>query len=614
MIGGYLYSRLDEEVDTRLRAILEDSFNRVEVWENGYFFYDDSFQDNQASHLISGEMIALSQDILVIRDSDAGYRSLSLQKEFPGMFKKEGSNAFNLISSDFRMILVSRMNGGKNLFMVSNRAGAGRIYYHRLPTGILLASDLRFLLRIIPFNVSISGIYSILKYGAVPEPMTISNDVLAVPPAHYVKYDLNSGEYSTKSYFKLEFTYPDDDGPYNIEPAILEPIKDVLLQSSKFLGTYDPGMLLSGGIDSSLYASYLSQTYKKKLQAFYCAFGENDPELPFAKSMAEQIYANLQIAYMREPDALNIVENTVQLTDHPFADFSSMPMVFLLKYIKEHFTESAVIIECNGGDDCFGFPDLTTEKKFIFKHHFPSFLKRVISSLLKNSAHWKWESLEGTKARLLSLTDVHETTPLNYFLVLPPLNYLGLETPQGWDDNLLQRVMEDVFSACGKDYEGLGYKARVTIRQLIHVNSRRWSAKALSVGESLGLRLIYPYIWHEVLVEQGRLPWNAKIHNGVIKWPLKKLLEAFMPKPFIYRKKSGFIPPFAKWLNYRDFNHKVRDILLDRRGYTLEIVPSRILDELLSDALDGKKLRHPVLNFLWGALFTEMWIQRYKSY
>ena len=86
-----------------------------------------------------------------------------------------------------------------------------------------------------------------------------------------------------------------------------------------------------------------------------------------------------------------------------------------------------------------------------------------------------------------------------------------------------------------------------------------------------------------------------------------------MPKEFIYRKKSGFVPPFAKWLTNRDFNKKVRDILLVQNGFITEIVPVRILDELLSDALNGKKLRFPILNFLWAALFAEMWIQEYKQ-
>ena len=115
-------------------------------------------------------------------------------------------------------------------------------------------------------------------------------------------------------------------------------------------------------------------------------------------------------------------------------------------------------------------------------------------------------------------------------------------------------------------------------------------------------------------MEQGKLPWNAKVYNGIVKWPLKRLLEEFMPHDFIYRKKSGFVPPFASWLTDKTFNSKTREILFTQGSYVGEIVPSQILDELLSDALNGRRLRFPVLNFLWSAIFTEMWIQRYKQH
>ena len=173
--------------------------------------------------------------------------------------------------------------------------------------------------------------------------------------------------------------------------------------------------------------------------------------------------------------------------------------------------------------------------------------------------------------------------------------------------------MEEVFSSCGKQYDTLRYEAKLTIRQLLHINSRQWAAKAFSVGENLGIRVIYPYIWSDVLTVQGTIPWEAKIHQGVVKWPLKRLLEEFMPKEFIYRQKSGFVPPFVQWLTSKPFNQTVRDILLASDSTIGRIIPPRIIDELLDDALTGKSLRFPVLNFLWAALFAEMWIQKHQK-
>jgi hypothetical protein len=44
-----------------------------------------------------------------------------------------------------------------------------------------------------------------------------------------------------------------------------------------------------------------------------------------------------------------------------------------------------------------------------------------------------------------------------------------------------------------------------------------------------------------------------------------------------------------------------------------ELLPARILEDLLEDARKGKELRHSILNMLWGAFFTESWIRAQKN-
>ena len=87
-----------------------------------------------------------------------------------------------------------------------------------------------------------------------------------------------------------------------------------------------------------------------------------------------------------------------------------------------------------------------------------------------------------------------------------------------------------------------------------------------------------------------------------------------MPREFIYRQKSGFVPPFVQWLTNRNFNQTVRDIVLASHSSVGQIVPATIIRALLDDALLGKNLRFPVLNFLWAAIFSEMWIQKYHRH
>ena len=371
-------------------------------------------------------------------------------------------------------------------------------------------------------------------------------------------------------------------------------------------------LAFSGGIDSSLYACYLDSVADDHFDGINCIFGDDDPEFAYARSLANKLKINFHVGKMEGDAAAHMVSDTVDLTAHPFSDFSSLPIVYILKYMKENVTDSNMLIEGNGGDDCFGFPDLGTQTKMMIKSRFPGVIKTALSALFSNSDAWRIESQKTFLARILALSDVHEINPLNYFLALTPVNFIGLREYQSWDREV-NRHLETGFTNLVENMRALSYEANTTVRQLMHVNSRRWAAKAHSVAESLGIKIVYPYIWRDILVEQGKIPWQIKINQGVVKWPLKRLLEQYMPHDFIYRKKSGFVPPFKSWLTDHKFNQMVRDILLSPDSNITRIVPAQTIELLLNDANKGENLRHAILNFLWGSLFTEMWIKKYQS-
>lgn len=610
MIGGYLFQQEQLKLVKRLHELLGETYQQIPCGNMGFLFHDTPYADFPTTSFISDRLTILTQDMLVINHTNGEYRLLDGQKELPDLFLRKGTEVFHEIVSDFRMIVLDQKQADTALYLVSHRAGNGRLYYSQTEAGILFCSDLRFLLKIVPLVANDAAIYAMLKYCAIPEPMTISRNISVVPPAHYLRYNLKKGTAQIQVYYQFEFPCDQQQHKADEFDALLQPLKQSLRKSARFLQRYHPAILISGGIDSSLYASYLHEFKNgERLHGINCAFGEDDPEFPYAQRMAEKVKAHFHVGKMEQKDALSLLEDTVTLTGHPFADFSSLPIVFILKFMQEHVKEAQMLIEGNGADDCFGFQALGGRSKMEWKHRFPEIAKETLAALFQYSKSWKWRSHEGFLARILALADDHERNFFNYFLVFAPTNFVGLHTHRELDREVYE-VMERVFSACDKDYLYSSYEAKTTIRQLLHINSRRWAAKAFSVGENLGIRVIYPYIWRDILDIQGTIPWQAKLYNGVVKWPLKRLLEEFMPQEFIYREKSGFVPPFVRWLTNRDFNRMVRDTLLASDANLRRLVPPRILAELLDDALSGKKLRFPILNFLWAALFTEMWIRK----
>jgi hypothetical protein len=75
--------------------------------------------------------------------------------------------------------------------------------------------------------------------------------------------------------------------------------------------------------------------------------------------------------------------------------------------------------------------------------------------------------------------------------------------------------------------------AKMSVAQFYHINSRLWTSKGYCPAQNMNINQIFPYTWKNILDEQCKLPKNVKVHNGIIKWPLKKLLEKYMPKDYI---------------------------------------------------------------------------------
>jgi len=605
MIGGYLSKVPQPTLEEKLSQF--QHWSKIPIGKWGFLFHDNCFTELQNLVAQNNQCIALTQDLLVTKDINGEYRPFRLESELVTPFPTKGCEVLQKIISEFRMIIVHPQNA--IVWLISQRAGAGRIYYYRFRDGIFFSSDLRVLLQIVPLELNEIALYSILKYGAAPEPITISSNISVVPASHYLEYHLLDETQEAQPYFQFRFnarqTLSEDQ-----EELTLMPAKNALQKTARFLNRYSPSMLLSGGIDSSLFACYLHQASPKDRDGYYCAFGADDAELPFAQQISQITKFGLAIAEMQNQDACQILQEVVKLTDHPFGDFSSLPIAFILKQVRENTSGPAMVIECNGGDDCFGFSALNSYKKTNIKNSVPKSCKKVWAWLSRWTKHWKWKDKEGLWARLASLVDVHELCFYHYFLVRSPMNYLRLRVSQDWD-MALSELMESIFQSCSQSTPEWGFEEMTTVRQLMHVNSRLWSAKALSVGESLGLRVVYPYIWQDVLVAQGQIPWTSKIRQGIVKWPLKQLLQEFMPYEFIYRPKKGFDPPLARWLMDPTFNKQVREVLLDAKAITSQMIRRRTLEKIIEDARRGHGLRFPILNFLWSALFTEMWLKHH---
>ena len=103
-------------------------------------------------------------------------------------------------------------------------------------------------------------------------------------------------------------------------------------------------------------------------------------------------------------------------------------------------------------------------------------------------------------------------------------------------------------------------------------------------------------------------PFRTRVYS-LVKWPLKKMLEEFIPEDFIYRPKSGFVPPWRRWLQNEKINCFTKESLLGGTGYISTVLREEWIECILKH-LKKSNANPPtmVLNTMWGALSTELWL------
>jgi len=244
MIGGYIGKHAERWIEKLIGARSIQHIAAVGLsghGANGYLFCSENSTGRAPSgatlHL-SPQLAVVSEDLLVIGHPDSDYHEVDVGEGFAQLYQQHGRAAFEKIVSDFRMVVVDFTASSRALYLVSDRAGSGRMCFERTGNGIAFCSDIRVLLATGPREISDVALYAILKYGAVPEPMTICATIRAVPVGHYARFDLPDFSLKIEPYFKFRFAYGDTDSSAECDVSALDSSRRVLRASAEFLGEH----------------------------------------------------------------------------------------------------------------------------------------------------------------------------------------------------------------------------------------------------------------------------------------------------------------------------------------------------------------------------------------
>ena len=258
-------------------------------------------------------------------------------RELGGMF------AFALFDPAAQTVLLAR-----------DRSGEKPLFFRSNDDQFTFASEAKALLidPTCPRRVRAQSLNEYLAYGYVTGVNTMFADVLRVAPGHRAIVDLRTGTVAHDAYWELPRTVSSS------QSATAEDLTDRLHEHLKLavrqqlMADVPIGVLLSGGVDSSLITAIAAEVSTTKLRTFTARFPGHagHDEGPYAKMVAEYLgteHVELETAAADVDLLLRLVDQF----DEPISDSSMIPTFLVSQEIRRHAT---VALGGDGGDELFG--------------------------------------------------------------------------------------------------------------------------------------------------------------------------------------------------------------------------------------------------------------------
>jgi len=366
------------------------------------------------------------------------------------------------------------------------------------------------------------------------------------------------------------------------------------------------GVLLSGGIDSTVVLSCAVQETSKRISTFTIGFGgeEFDDERPFARLAAEQFGTEHHEITISAEDFSSFLPAYVRNMEEPVCEAPAVALHYVSRLARQHVK---VVLSGEGGDEAFA--GYQTYRNLLLIER----IKRVagpMRHLLASSCEWVG-SLNGLD-RFKKYAPIFRTPLAHYYYsrVGSPFDYFNVHraqlcTPNFWcaisDENSKQIVERLIDRVDGQAAQ------QSPLNRMLYVDTKTWlpddllvKADKMTMANSLELRV--PLLDHLVLEFAAALPTRFKVKGWTTKRILKEAFKDRIPREIINRRKTGLPVPLRRWMR-SDLQDFVRDVLLSGRSISRGYFRKNAIQKLLeSNAVNGALMKE-----VFSLLTLELW-------
>lgn len=517
------------------------------------------------------------------------------------LYEEYGHGMVDHLRGQFAFVLWD--NNDQTLFLARDRFGIKPLWYAHRNGAFIFASEPSALLEseLVDRKINKQAIHRFLSFRAVPQPDHIFQGIKAIPAGHWAMYSKDTlvlHKYWT-------YPVPHENSMSEQTNHIEKNVEDLLTEAiqCRLESDVPVGLMLSGGLDSSLIAALLREKLDCTIQTFFLGF-QNAPakydEREAAQTVASKFKTDHLEHFVTEDDIFRVFPDFIKTLPQPCSD--GLQKYLLSEFVSKHVK---VVLSGSGGDELFAGYDwfqqiLKLKNKSGIRKCFPHFCRQYLFHRFGQSI--------GVSERMKRLSFfLHDDSFLSRYNIYKSLfkdeEKTYLCTKDFFDAADISSTMDSLekilrpFDHLPEVDQISWLQIETDLKNIILLNE-----DVVSMAHSLEMRV--PYLDHLLAEYVGRLYHQRKMKNQQTKYIIKAIAEKFLPYDIVHRPKHGFIMPVGQWLKgplKPLFENVFSRESIERRG----IFQWQSIQKLKEQFLAG----HDSYYRIWNLMILELWLR-----
>jgi len=462
----------------------------------------------------------------------------------------------------------------QSLFVSRDRMGIKPFYYSIDGGRFRFASNMQALLASGGIDTSINpvALHNIFSlHAVVPAPNTIINGVQKLEPGTSLTLS-RDGQRTTHRYWHLNAQRPaetmsEDEWTHSIHDALRDAVRKRL-----DVADVPVGVLLSGGLDSSLLVALLAEAGVKDLRTFSIGFEDQPEEKGSEFEFSDQVVARYQTQHHKyhipNDQVLKRLPEAVNFMSEPM--FGQDAVAFYL--LSEQVSQQVKVVQSGQGAD------------EVFAGYF-----------------WYERMAAETEG-----SDVERFA--RHYYDRDHDEYLRMVTAKYRGEDHTSRILGELFAQPGAD-SYIDKVLRLDTTTLIVDDPVK---RVDNMTMAWGLEARVPFLDHQLVELAAQMPAELKLGNHAggmgSKHILKKVARGLVPDSVIDRPKGYFPMPALKYVR-GEFLEFMRDILDQRAARERGLFSPDYVQHLLNHPQSPDNFTRIEGCKLWHLALLELWLQ-----